>query len=205
MYPNILNKNQEDLLPLIKEFKREFYLVGGTAIALQLGHRQSIDFDLFKKTKINKKKISDKISSFGFDFKLIYTESNQLHLLVNGVKLTFFEYGFDVQHKLKFNNIITLAELSDLAAMKAYALGRRAKWKDYVDLYFIFNKGITIDIVTKKASEIFGDLFSSKIFKQQLCYFKDIDYTEEVIYMNDNEVADKEIRNYLTELALEKF
>jgi len=46
MHKNILNSNQLELLPLVKEFKRTFYLVGGTAIALQIGHRQSIDFDL---------------------------------------------------------------------------------------------------------------------------------------------------------------
>lgn len=44
MHKEILNKDQIDLLPLLKEFKREFYLVGGTAIALYLGHRRSIDF-----------------------------------------------------------------------------------------------------------------------------------------------------------------
>jgi len=46
MHKNILNSNQLELLPLVKEFKRTFYLVGETAIALQIGHRQSFDFDL---------------------------------------------------------------------------------------------------------------------------------------------------------------
>jgi len=52
LYKEVLNENQLELLPLIKQFKREFYLVGGTAIALHLGHRRSIDFDLFKPRKI---------------------------------------------------------------------------------------------------------------------------------------------------------
>lgn len=47
IYLNILNKNQKDLLPLIKQHLSDYYLVGGTAIALYLGHRESIDFDLF--------------------------------------------------------------------------------------------------------------------------------------------------------------
>jgi len=57
MFKNILNKNQLELLPLINEFNREFYLVGGTAIALHLGHRQSIDFELFKTKQFSKKKL----------------------------------------------------------------------------------------------------------------------------------------------------
>lgn len=57
MHKKILSKNQTELLPLVTKFKREFYLVGGTAIALHIGHRQSIDFDLFKEKSINKKKL----------------------------------------------------------------------------------------------------------------------------------------------------
>jgi hypothetical protein len=56
MCPEILNPDQTELLPLLKLFRREFYLVGGTAIALQLGHRESIDFDLFKATPFSSKK-----------------------------------------------------------------------------------------------------------------------------------------------------
>ena len=48
MHKEILSKYQIELLPLLKQFKREYYLVGGTAIALHIGHRRSIDFDLFK-------------------------------------------------------------------------------------------------------------------------------------------------------------
>jgi len=55
MYPDILSKEQKELLSLMQQFKREFYLVGGTAIALQIGHRRSIDFDMFKLSNINRK------------------------------------------------------------------------------------------------------------------------------------------------------
>jgi len=52
MHKEILNNNQIELLPLIGEFSKQFILVGGTAIGLQIGHRQSIDFDLFS-NKLN--------------------------------------------------------------------------------------------------------------------------------------------------------
>ena len=57
MYLDILDKNQQELLPLVKQFSKNYYLVGGTAIALQIGHRRSIDFDLFTTKTVNKLRI----------------------------------------------------------------------------------------------------------------------------------------------------
>ena len=63
MHSEILNDRQHELLPLMAQFRREYYLVGGTAIALYLGHRRSIDFDLFKSGTINHKRNLDKIAA----------------------------------------------------------------------------------------------------------------------------------------------
>ena len=57
MFKNILTANQLKLLPLVREFSRDYYLVGGTAIALHLGHRRSIDFDLFTSGRLKKQSI----------------------------------------------------------------------------------------------------------------------------------------------------
>jgi hypothetical protein len=201
MYPEILNSNQYQLLPLIEKFKREFYLVGGTAIALQLGHRRSIDFDLFKTKSFNKKKIISQIENQKLTYKLIYQESDQLHISVNDVKLTFFEYGFEVPHAIWHENIISMPTLVDLAAMKAYALGRRAKWKDYVDLYWLLKNVCTLKEICIRAKQLFGELFSEKLFRQQLCYFKDIDFSEEVLYIKE-EIPKKTIEDFLMEVSL---
>ena len=66
MHSEILNDRQRELLPLMAQFHREYYLVGGTAIALYLGHRRSIDFDLFKPGSINHKRNLDKIAATAF-------------------------------------------------------------------------------------------------------------------------------------------
>jgi len=201
MYSEILNSNQYQLLPLIEKFKREFYLVGGTAIALQLGHRRSIDFDLFKTKSFNKKKIISQIENQKLTYKLIYQESDQLHISVNDVKLTFFEYGFEVPHAIWHENIISMPALVDLAAMKAYALGRRAKWKDYVDLYWLLKNVCTLKEICIRAKQLFGELFSEKLFRQQLCYFKDIDFSEEVLYIKE-EIPKKTIEDFLMGVSL---
>jgi len=82
MHKEILNQNQIDLLPLISTFKREYYLVGGTATALYLGHRRSIDFDLFKYSPINHKRNLDKIKEFKFPFMITRRVFEQMNITV---------------------------------------------------------------------------------------------------------------------------
>ncbi len=202
MHKEILNSKQLELLPLMSKFKREFYLVGGTAIALHIGHRRSIDFDMFKFANINHKKNLDKISSENWDYIVTRQVSEQMNLIVNEVKITFFEYPFQIDVSEKFEKFFRLPNLLDLASMKAFALGRRSKWKDYVDLYFLLTQHFTIEEISKRASEIFEDLFSEKMFRVQLCYYNDIDYSEEVEYIIDNPPTDQQIKDKLTELAM---
>lgn len=203
MHSEILSENQRQLLPLIAKYRREYYLVGGTAIALHLGHRRSIDFDLFKATAINHKRNLDKISASPFRYTITRRVAEQMNLIVNDVKVTFFEYPFPVEPECKYENILRLPSLIQLAAMKAYALGRRSKWKDYVDLYFLLKNCFSLAEISSEARRLFGELFSEKLFRSQLCYFEDIDYTEEVDFLIKNPPTDEEIKDFLTEKALQ--
>lgn len=203
MFKEILNNQQIELLPLMSQFKREYYLVGGTAIAIYIGHRRSIDFDLFKLSAINHKKNLDRIASSGFEHTVTRRVTEQMNLIVNGVKVTFFQYPFPVQISTTFEDCFRLPSLLDLAAMKAYALRRRSKWKDYVDLFFLLTSYFTIVEISKRAEELFGELYSEKLFRSQLCYYEDIDYTEEVEYVIPNPPTEEEIKKTLTELALD--
>lgn len=193
----ILNDKQVELLPLIGEFKREYYLVGGTAIALYLGHRRSIDFDLFKFAPLNRKKNVEKIRHFGYEPLITWNVADQMNLVVNDVKLTFFQYPFQIKTNNIFEGQIRIPELIDLAAMKAYALGRRSKWKDYVDLFFLLKEQFSFETISQRANAIFGSMFSDKLFRSQLSYFEDIDYTEEVDYMIPNPPTENEIKEFL--------
>lgn len=203
MHSEILNDKQMQLLPLMAQFRREYYLVGGTAIALYIGHRRSIDFDLFKPSAINHKRNLDTISATPFEHVITRRVSEQMNLIVNDVKLTFFQYPFPIEPTAKFETYFRLPSLLQLAAMKAYALGRRSKFKDYVDLYFLLRDHFTIADITACASEVFGELFSEKMFRSQLCYFDDIDYTEAVDWLISNPPTDVEIKQALTEFAVQ--
>lgn len=137
-HTEILTSEQQQLLPLVRQFTKEYYLVGGTAIALHIGHRKSIDFDLFTAKKIRHITIKKLISENAPTPPVFaYEADDQIHLRIGAVKITFFQYPYDVPHKTEYDGIITMPTLLDLAAMKAFAFSQRAKWKDYVDVYFI--------------------------------------------------------------------
>lgn len=202
MHCEILNDQQTQLLPLMAQFRREYYLVGGTAIALYLGHRRSIDFDLFKASAINHKRNLDKISASPFSYTITRRVQEQMNLIINDVKVTFFQYPFHVEVNSSYESFFRMPSLIDLAAMKAYALGRRSKWKDYVDLFFLLRDHFTIADISASASQIFGELYSEKMFRTQLCYFDDIDYTEAVDYFTPDPPTNNEIKELLTELSI---
>ena len=203
MHKEILNSKQMELLPVMASFRREYYLVGGTAIALYLGHRHSIDFDMFKSSPINHKKNLDRLTETGFPCMVTRRVTEQMNLIVNDVKLTFFQYPFPIQATEQLESYFRLPSLLQLAAMKAYALGRRSKWKDYVDLYFLLKDHFSIEELSTCANSLFGDLYSEKMFRAQLCYFEDVDYTEEVDYLITAPPTDEEIRKALTAMSQE--
>ena len=184
------------------QFRREYNLVGGTAIALYIGHRRSIDFDLFKSSTINHKRNLDKISATSFEHSVTRRVAEQMNLIVNDVKVTFFQYPFPVKVSNKYESFFRLPSLLQLAAMKSYALGRRSKWKDYVDLYFLLRDYFTLFDICSAATQIFGELFSEKLFRSQLCFFDDVDYTEAVDYIIPNPPSDQEIKQTLTDYSI---
>jgi hypothetical protein len=205
MHIEILSEKQQELLDFIAQYKRSFYLVGGTAIALHIGHRRSIDFDLFTYTRLNKSRIKAKLLHIPYKTQIIFEDIDQLHYKINEVKVTFFNYPYPVEHPVKWNNIISMPSLLSLGAMKAFALGRRSKWKDYVDLFFLITRFFSIKEIANEAEKIFTSQFSEKLFREQLAFHKDIDYSEEVEYVVTNPPTPDEIRYTLIEKATDIF
>lgn len=207
VYLNILNQNQKDLLPLLRQYNADYYLVGGTAIALLLGHRESIDFDLF--TFKNKNQLKART---GLEAKIksnvisIFESKDQAHFIVNEVKLTFYNFQYKIPIK-SFIQGIKMPDLLTLAAMKAFALGGRAKWKDYVDLYFILKHGIELNDIIELSSSLFNSdratLFNYRNFMEQLMYYDDVSYEEEVVYVGGINPSNDEIKQYLTNISLD--
>lgn len=197
----VLSKEQIKLLPLVNRFRKDFILVGGTAIALQLRHRRSIDFDLFIDQPLQVDKIKRVIRERNQIDKLYVENENELTMMVDEVKMTFYNYPFKLKETVNYKKIISMPSLVVLGAMKAYTLGRRAKWKDYIDLYFIF-KNLSFKRVVDKSNQIFKGEFNEKLFREQLCYFKDLKKEEKLIYLPGFEVSDTKIEAELKKQSL---
>ena len=204
MHKEILSEEQANLLPLVKTFSKNFGLVGGTAIALHIGHRESLDFDLFSLEKFNNGAIRRKISKTKKIGHVSCDEEGQFTFLVDKIKFTFLHYPFKIFFTENFGDIINLPDLPTLASMKAYTLGRRGKWKDYVDLYFILKDFFSFSEIANKAKEIFKNEFNEKIFRSQISYFNDINYDEEIIFKKGFETDEKTIKKALIDFSLQK-
>jgi hypothetical protein len=128
-----------------------------------------------------------------------------MHLIINSIKVTFFQFPHKINAKINFGKIINIPNLLDLASMKAYELGGRAKWKDYVDLYFILKNHFSLKQVIENTIIVFGEFFNAKLFKEQLSFFEDINYSEPIIYVGKERPSEQEIKDFLTEQALIEF
>ncbi len=151
LHSEILTNKQKRLLLLVKKFRNKFGLVGGTAIALHIGHRESIDFDLFSFDEFKNKNIKRQITEKNIISKVIRDEEDHFTLMIGGVLFTFFHYPFKIDYEIDYEKILKIPPLLTLAAMKFFALGRRAKWKNYVDLYFIIKDFHSISEIVKRA------------------------------------------------------
>ena len=202
-HKEILTQEQIKLLPLIKDFSKNFGLVGGTAIALHIGHRRSIDFDLFSSNGFDNNKIEMKIVKKIGAFDPIVNKKGEYTLITKKeVKITFYNFPYTIDYADKFEDVIKLPNLLTLAAMKAFALGQRAKWKDYVDLYFILRDYYTIDNINKKGKKLFEQEYNEKLFRSQLSFFDDINYDEEVEFLPSFKVSDNVIKKKLIEFSI---
>ena len=202
LHKKILTVEQTKLLPLVGQFSKDFGLVGGTAIALHLGHRRSIDFDLFSKEKFGNLGLLNKILSRWETDEVIVNKLDELTLTIKGVKFTFFRYPFAIEYAENFGGIIKIPDLLTLGAMKAFALGQRSKWKDYVDLYFIIKDHLSVSQISGKAKQLFAGNFNEKLFRGQLAYFEGVSYAEQVDFMPGFKVDDKTVKKKLIEFSL---
>jgi len=124
----------------------EFYLAGGTALALQLGHRFSVDLDLFSPTQSDIPALMEPLRNALKDFAPVLSDSSwgNLVFLADNVRIGFYGYGYELVRPLLKLDRLTLAGVEDIGLMKLDALLARASRKDFHDLYAICQRGISL-------------------------------------------------------------
>ena len=139
---NVLPKKQIQIYKKLRELPwlEDFYLAGGTALTLQIGHRQSIDFDFFSIKDFNNRIVKDNLSLIG-EFTILSEEENTIHGILEGVNLSFLGYKYPLLKDLMKDMHLKIAHLIDIACMKLSAIIIwRGNKKDFIDLYFILQK-----------------------------------------------------------------
>jgi len=116
-----------------------FNLAGGTALALQIGHRKSIDLDFFGARPIDMDEIVGLLEPLG-DLRLLQHTRNILILNIKGVKVDFVNYKYPWLRAIQIVEDIRLASLPDIGAMKLGAIAGRGKKRDFTDLYFLLQQ-----------------------------------------------------------------
>lgn len=138
---NVLPDDQLQLFELlsVQSFIGDFYMAGGTDLALQIGHRRSYDFDFFIPADFNTSSVINKLKMIG-EYSRESEEKNTINGRLNGVRISFFGYQYKmIDDVIKFN-ILKLAGLKDIAAMKLEAIAGRGSKKDFIDLFFLLQR-----------------------------------------------------------------
>ena len=175
---DILPPPQRRLWPELATVPEEFVLYGGTAIALQLGHRQSVDFDFFGDRALDPTALAAEIP-FMADAQITQREANTLTGILDRdgtVKVSFF--GVPGLARLvgphqAADNRLKIASLLDLAGMKASVVQVRAEAKDYLDLDALMKAGIDLPRALAAGAAIYGRQFNPQITLKALSYFED--------------------------------
>lgn len=200
LFTDQLDKERRLVFQQLKAFENNFVLAGGTAIMLQIGHRLSYDFDCFCETWELPLNILAKIHKvFGHKILLKLKTSEMIILSTEQkIDISFISHPFRILRPKIKTDSIGLFHLDDLAASKAYTVGRRNTWRDYVDLFcFIKNKIYSLDKIIELAKQKFGGEFNEKLFVGQLSYFSDIDIVSTIFLKKT--YTDNEIKSFLSQ------
>lgn len=180
LHLEVLTPEARVLWPTLKECGTQYYLASGTALALQLNHRQSLDFDFFSENPIPRNQLLKVEKIFaGHTVAPSTNNRDELTILVDGVKCSFIHYPFPLLMPLIKEQGMKLLSAREIAATKAYTIGRRGAWKDYIDLYMCLTGIVTtLAQVIIDAQKKYGDSFNDRLFLEQLVYLDDLDDTQ---------------------------
>lgn len=192
---------------------KSYLLVGGTALSLQLGTRQSEDLDFmsWRKTKTEKREVNwpqirKELETIGVVEKMEILDMDHVEFLVNGVKLSFYanpNYS-PIQKEVPFLNNIKLADLTSIGAMKMEVLLRRSKYRDYYDIYSLVEAGCDLNEMINLALKYSGHRMKSKNLLALLTCSDRFQVDNNFKALNPiYDISPKDIENRLKEILLQ--
>jgi len=198
VFTKFLDTSRIEVWKRLVEFKDVGILAGGTALSMQINHRISYDFDVFTDKPIDDRFLL-KLKKIFWEYEVepMVDTGDELTVMLSGnVKLSFVYFPFVKLEKAVETDSLDLFSINDLLANKAYALGRRKTWRDYVDIYWALkNNLIDLKKLITITEQKFDGVFSTKLFLEQLVYFSDVAEIE--VDWTGEKVENEDIKKYL--------
>ena len=199
----------ESLLILLKKLMKsdvfkDYFLVGGTSLAMQIGHRRSDDIDLFTQKEINKDEIGDYLFS-NYRSKVLVINSQKIiyQVKINDIKVDFVKHPYNLVEAVNEDEGIRYLGKKDIAAMKIRAIensGNRAK--DFIDIYYLLME-MSLESIFEyyKQKYSVNDIYSAK---KSLGYFDDVpDESWKEVRMINDKILIKKIKRIIVEKIIE--
>jgi hypothetical protein len=194
-------KTLELLIDLQKEpLLSTFNLVGGTALALHLGHRKSIDLDFFTSESFDLEEVKMMLIK-KYDFKVSYSRSQTLKGFINGVKVDFIKFDYPHLHNCDIIDEVRIESVPDIIAMKLLSItDNGSRIKDFIDIAYLSSWFSLEEMLQFFIRKITNSNIMMPI--KALTYFDDIDFNESIVMLNNNFDWDK-IANRLINMTKE--
>jgi hypothetical protein len=174
LYLNTIPQATRSVLDKIKTIPdiQHFYLTGGTALSLQLGHRESEDLDFFTKTPFKPELLQQKLTQYGV-LQNVQMDEGTLNLSIDTVKLQFLHYPYALLESCTVWNGISVSSVLDISCTKLITISMRGSKKDFIDLYFILQQ-FTLKKLFAKLDEKYTHIkYNYPHILKSLVYFDD--------------------------------
>lgn len=198
LHYDLLDKERMRVFEKLKAFKKEAVLAGGTALFLQIAHRFSFDFDIFLKRELKRADLLKLRRLFKIKEVRLNTSQQLTVVTSKNILITLVYYPYRPLFGLVPTISLPLFSIKDIALDKAFTIGRRAIWRDYVDLFCLLKNGyIGFPEVVKLAEKKFDLEFNPRLLLEQLIYFKDLQIETTKISFIEKRYSPEEIKNFL--------
>lgn len=199
LYLDQLDNARQIAFKNLRAFSESYVLGGGTAIMLQIGHRRSYDFDCFTEQDLSSTILQKAVRVLGkATRKKTKVEDILTVITPEAVEVTFVSYPYELLRPPIQSPSLPIFHLDDLVANKAYVVGRRNTWRDYVDLFFflkwhLYDLGKIISLSKQKYEGEFND----RLFLDQLTYYEDVEVVD-TVFLKES-YTPEEIKSFLSD------
>ena len=203
LHPETVDAATLELLKSLqtKEYLKGFYLVGGSALALHLGHRTSVDIDLFSNMSFDASGLLENLLQ-DYPYKLSLTASNTLKGSIGDIKVDFLAHRYSLIQEPVFFSGIEMLSMPDIAAMKLNAIstsGQRSK--DFIDIYYLLDHVNIAEMLTYYKTKYLQD--NDTFVLKSLIYFDDVDLSDWPVLVKDPDLKWNTVKKRLEKAVLD--